>query len=308
MTRVILRLTLQGLRDLGLNPWAQVLTLAAVSLVAFLSGLFLMALVTLNTQLGAMRGETVFQVYWRPGNDMKMVQEQWDALSHIPGLVSKKTYTPDEALRLLSERLGRSSRGSGSIEKTFPGLAGQNPLPATALVTFLPDEDKFDSWFTDITNYLKQLPGVERVAATPLRDELGHAWRKISHFVMWPSIAFLCLVLALVVGNTIRLSLVSRAQELEILRLVGAFRWYIRLPLVVGGAAQGFLGGCFALAMLRFVHTHIRDVLNFPPLMMEIQPLPQEAAVAGLSFDQLIGRLIQLGFRDERKTRGKKLP
>lgn len=278
MTRILLRLVLQGLRDLGLNPWAQMLTLAAVSLVAFLSGLFLMALVTLNHQLGVVRGETVFQVYWRPGTDMAVVKEQWESLKFVPGYIQVKTYTPEEALRSLSARIGRTVRGPASLAGAFPALGENNPLPATALVTFLPDEETFDTWMAEVSDYLKALPGVERVAATPLRDELGHAWRKINRYVMWPCIAFLCLVLALVVGNTIRLSLLARAQEIEILKLVGAFPWYIRLPLIVGGAAQGFLGGCFALTLLHYVHTHIKDVLNFPPLMMEIQFLPTEIA------------------------------
>lgn len=278
MNRIIFRLVLQGLRDLGLNPWAQLLTLAAVTLVAFLSGLFLMALVTLNHQLGTVRGETVFQVYWRPGTDMAAVKEQWGNLKHLPGFMQVKTYTPDEALKSLSARLGRTVRGPGSLAKTFPVLGEKSPLPATALITFLPNEDNFDKWMAEVTEYLKALPGVDRVAATPLRDELGHAWRKISHYVMWPSIVFLSLVLALVVGNTIRLALVSRAQEIEILKLVGAFPWYIRLPLMVGGAVQGCLGGCFALTLLHFVYSHIKDALNFPPLMMEIQFLPVELA------------------------------
>ena len=278
MMRIILRLVLQGLRDLGLNPWAQMLTLAAVSLVAFLAGLFLMALVTLNHQLGTVRGETVFQVYWRPGTEMAIVKEQWEGIKHVPGYVKIRTYTPDEALRSLGARIGRSARGADGLAATFPSLGENSPLPPTALVTFLPDEERFDAWMVEVTEYLQQLPGVERVAATPLRDELGHAWRKISQYVMWPSMAFLCLVLALVVGNTIRLSLISRVQEIEILRLVGAFTWYIRLPLLVSGAAQGFFGGCFALTLLHFVHIHIKDVLNFPPLLMEIRFLPLELA------------------------------
>jgi cell division transport system permease protein len=291
VTRIVIRLVLQGLRDLGLHPWAQMLTLAAVSLVAFLSGLFLMTLVTLNHQLGTVRGETVFQVYWRPGADIAMVNEQWDGIKHVPGFISIKTYTPGEALRTLSARLGRGNRGPNSLMSAFPTLGDKSPLPATALVTFLPNEENFDKWMGEAQTYLKGLPGVERVAATPLRDELGHAWRKINQYVMWPCIAFLCLFLALVVGNTIRLSLVARAQEIEILKLVGAFFWYIRLPLAVGGAAQGFLGGCFALALLHFVHSHIKDVLNFPPILMEIQFLPIPIAALLLIVPMLMGVL-----------------
>ena len=289
MIRIILRLSIQGIRDLGLNPWAQMLTLAAVTLVAFLSGLFLMALVTLNHQLGTVRGETVFQAYWRPGADMAQVKEQWEGMKHVPGFTHIRTFTPEEAMRSLSIRLGRSDRSTNSLANSFPALAGKSPLPPTALVTFVPADDNFDAWLAEVTNYLNVLPGIERVVATPLRDELGMAWRKISHYVMWPSIAFLCLVLALVVGNTIRLSLISRAQEVEILRLVGAFNWYIRLPLVIGGMAQGFLGGCFALALLHFVHMHIKNVLNFPPLLMEIQFLPLNIAILLVAMPTLMG-------------------
>ncbi len=289
MIRILFRLAAQGLRDLSLNPWAQTLTLAAVTLVAFLSGLFLMALVTLNHQLGTIRGETAFQVYWKTGADMQTVRSQWEGMRHVPGFARIRTFTAEEALKSLGERLGRSERARNSLDKAFPVLGEKNPLPPTALVTFIPGDENFERWMAEVTDYLKNLSGVERVAATPLRDELGQAWRKISQYVMWPSIAFLCLVLALVVGNTIRLSLLSRSQEVEILRLVGAFTWYIRLPLVVGGAVQGALGGCFALAMLHFVHQHIKDVLNFPPLMMEIRFLPLELAILLVVVPALMG-------------------
>ena len=276
----------QGVRDLHLNPWAQLLTLAAVTLVAFLSGLFLMALVTLNHQLGTVRGETVFQVYWRPGTDLRDVRDQWAAMQHVPGFSKLQSFTPDDALKSLGQRLGRSGQ---ALTRDFPFLAGKSPLPPTALVTFAPKDDDFDTWLREVTGYLKGLPGVERVAATPLRDELGQAWRKVSHFVMWPSIAFLCLVLALVVGNTIRLSLLARAQEVEILKLVGAFTWYIRLPLLVGGAVLGFTGGGLALALLHFMHLQIRHVLNFPPLLMEIRFLPWELALLLVAVPTLMG-------------------
>lgn len=286
MSRVFFRLVRQGVCDLHLNPWAQLLTLAAVTLVAFLSGLFLIALVTLDHQLGIVRGETVFQVYWRPGTELADVREQWGELRHVPGFSKLRSFTPEEALKNLGQRLGRSDQ---SLAKDFPFLAVKSPLPPTALVTFTPRDDNFDVWIREVTQYLQGLPGVERVAATPLRDELGQAWRKVSHFVMWPSIAFLCLVLALVVGNTVRLSLLARAQEVEILKLVGAFAWYIRLPLLVGGAVLGFTGGGLALALLHFMHLQIRHVLNFPPLLMEIRFLPWDLALLLVAVPTLMG-------------------
>ena len=277
MIRVVFRLIGQGFRDLSLNPWAQVFTLAAVTLVAFLSGLFLIALTTLNYQLGSARGETAFQVFWHPGTDMSQIREQWSGYRHLPGFSYVRTYTPDEALKELGARLGRTQN---TLEKGFPFLAEKSPLPATALISFAPREEDLERWITETATYLESQPGVERVVTTPLRDELGQAWRKVSRYVMWPSVTFLTLVLGLVVGNTIRLSLLARTHEIEILQLVGAQNWYIRLPLVISGAMQGLAGGVLAYVLLRLVHMQIHNVLNFPPLLMEIRFLPLELSLA----------------------------
>lgn len=268
MTRVFFRLFFKGIFDLRLNPWAQIGALAGVTLVAFLSGLFLMAMSTLNHQLGMVSGETAFQVYWHTGTDESEIRAQWQDYANLPGFRSLRAYTPDDALRELGARLGRSS---GSLGQDFPFLAGKSPLPATALLSFAPEAVDIDRWTAETVTYLKNRPGVSRVVTTPLRDELGRAWRKVSRYVMWPSVGLLTLVLGLVVANTVRLSLIARAHEIEILQLAGAYAWYIRLPLVTGGAVVGFGGGFIAFALLKLVHLQIRDVLNFPPLLMEIQ-------------------------------------
>ena len=286
MKRILARLFLQGVRDLGLNPWAQISTLAAVTLVCFLSGLFLMALVTLDRQLGMVRGETSFQVYWHRGTDTAQIRDQWREYEHLPGFLSVKTFTPEHALEELGKRLGRAG---GSLEKGFPFLAEKSPLPPTALVSFAPSRQNLESWVRETTLFLESQPGVSRVVATPLHDELGRAWRKVSAYVMWPSISFLTLVLGLLVGNTIRLSLMARAHEIEILQLVGAFNWYIRTPLIVNGAILSLCGGLLALGLLGLVHSQLRDALNFPPLLMEIQFLPLHMALALVLIPMLMG-------------------
>ena len=288
MNRVFFRLIWQGMRDLSINPWSQLATLSAVTLVAFLSGLFLMVLTSLDVQLGMVRGEIVFQVYWHPGTDKVQIEDQWESYPHIPGFQYVNTYTPDEALRELGSRLGR---GKGSLEQGFPFLAEKSPLPATALVAFIADTLDIERWIQDTTKLLESQPGVSRVVTTPLRDEIGRAWRKVSHIVVWPVLGFLTLVLGLIVANTIRLSQIARSHEIEILQMIGAFNWYIRMPLVVGGLLQGLCGGLIAFCLLLFVHQQIRDVLNFPPLLMQIYFPPWPMAVALITVPALTGAL-----------------
>jgi cell division transport system permease protein len=55
---------------------------------------------------------------------------------------------------------------------------------------------------------------------------------------------------ALLVSNTIRLSLFSRRREVEVMKLVGATDWFIRGPVVIEAILLGAIGGVLAILML----------------------------------------------------------
>lgn len=268
MMRVLTKLIIQGLTDIRRHPWIQVLTLAAVTLVAFLAGLFLLVLHNLDQELKRSQGEVQFQIYWKPGANMELVLAQWSELKDLEGLKSMQTFTPEQGLELLAASLGQGN--------DFVWLGDQNPLPATALMTFAVTDDDQHAWAKDIYLELKKLPKVEKISFNPLQLDLARSWIHFSNRVIWPLILFLGLVLALVVGNTIKLAQVHRRHEVEILRLIGAARWYIQLPMLVTGAFLGFVGAGLALLMLKGVQISLRDLLHFPPLWLRLEYLPAE--------------------------------
>jgi cell division transport system permease protein len=66
----------------------------------------------------------------------------------------------------------------------------------------------------------------------------------------------------MLVGNTIRLSIYTRRREVEVMRLVGATRWFIRWPFMIEGVVVGFAGGAVAILILWIGKITIVDPLS----------------------------------------------
>lgn len=74
--------------------------------------------------------------------------------------------------------------------------------------------------------------------------------------------ALLVLASLMLVGNTIRLSIYTRRREVEVMRLVGATRWFIRWPFMIEGVVVGFAGGLLAILILWLGKITIVDPLS----------------------------------------------
>jgi cell division transport system permease protein len=74
--------------------------------------------------------------------------------------------------------------------------------------------------------------------------------------------ALLILASLMLVGNTIRLSIYTRRREVEVMRLVGATRWFIRWPFMIEGVVVGFAGGLVAILILWLGKITVVDPLS----------------------------------------------
>jgi cell division transport system permease protein len=74
--------------------------------------------------------------------------------------------------------------------------------------------------------------------------------------------ALLILASLMLIGNTIRLSVFTRRREVEVMRLVGATRWFIRWPFMIEGVIVGLVGGLLAVFVLWLGKVTIVDPLS----------------------------------------------
>jgi cell division transport system permease protein len=74
-------------------------------------------------------------------------------------------------------------------------------------------------------------------------------------------VALILLVAALLlILNTIRMAMFARRREIEVMKLVGATNWFIRIPFMFEGVVQGVVGSSFALATVFFLDKFMEEV------------------------------------------------
>jgi cell division transport system permease protein len=160
-------------------------------------------------------------------------------LGAMPEVRSIEYVSKDEALRRYREE--RASQGQQDLTKYLP----VNPLPASLEVKLRRPED-----YTTIASLL----GAEPIVATVQNIEDTTArLTAVTNFLRTFGVLLLVVIGAIVlfiVINTIRLAVVGRAEEIEVMRLVGASDAFIRWPFVFEGALVGLLGAALTLGIL----------------------------------------------------------
>ena len=91
----------------------------------------------------------------------------------------------------------------------------------------------------------------------------------------------IALVTVLVVSSTLKLTIMSRREEIEILKLVGASDLYVRVPFILEGAVQGFVGAALAAGVLvglyRVASLRVEQVLSEAFGQVSMGAVPAEA-------------------------------
>ncbi len=160
-------------------------------------------------------------------------------INEMPEVAQVTYVSKEEALKRF--QAARQAQG----EDDLTAYLGQNPLPASLEVRLRKADD-----FGVVTTALRADPSIERVKdITNLADRVV----TVTGFLRTAGLALLAVVGAIVlfiVINTIRLAVVGRAEEIEIMRLVGASDAFIRWPFVFEGAMVGLLGAGITLGLL----------------------------------------------------------
>mgnify|MGYP000861943385 FL=1 len=223
------------LRDMGrliVNHWVLgMLTLVTASVMLWILGMTTLFSLNIENLLSRLESELVIQAYVRKGSDVEQVLRKIQALEAV---AATKAYSPAESLAKLQEKMGSQSRALD--------LLGDNPIPWNFEIRVQNASD-----VEPLVRTLMAMPEIEDVIYAGMVVQRVKALSRVSSRVAFMMFVLSIVITALVVYNTIHISLYSRREEIGIMYLGGATRAYIATPFVLEGTLLSLVGSLIAV-------------------------------------------------------------
>lgn len=230
---------LGSLGTLSRNPVASALTIAVIGIALALPAALNLLVQQGRLLTGDVEATRDFSVYLAPGVDVERAAGLAKTLRQRAGITEVRLVTADDAAAEL-----REEPGFAEALATLPA----NPLPHTLVVRPAPAATAAD--VEALAAELRGEPGVDLVRVDTGWLERLTAILDLVRRIVLAAGALLGLTVLFVVGNTIRLDIQNRAQEIEVAKLLGATDAFVRRPFLYLGFWYGLAGGVVALLLL----------------------------------------------------------
>jgi cell division transport system permease protein len=228
-----------ALGTLSRNPIGTAMTVAVIGIALALPAALNSLVQAGRAVAGNWEEVRDFSVYLGPDVPIARAQELARELGKAEGVASVRIITADEALATLSARPG--------FEGALEALEG-NPLPHTLVVR--PSATLAAEPLRDLGVRIQAMPGVELVKLDLDWVQRLNAGLDFLRRLGWLAAVLLGTAVIIIVGNTIRLDIQNRADEIEVAKLLGATDAFVRRPFLYLGLWYGLLGGVLAALIL----------------------------------------------------------
>ncbi len=228
------------------KPWATLLTVGVMS-VALALPLGLWLVLSNATRLGGNIAQSrELSVFLKPEVPLAQARVVSERLRTRSDVAAVELRTPEQGLAAL--------RASGGYTAAIAAV-DDNPLPSLLIVRPRGDE-------IALAKTLEQLAETDFVQRDALWRQRLDRWLAFGSRVVWVLAVLLGLGALLVVGNTVRLDIQSRREEIAVQQLLGATDGFIRRPFLYLGAWYGLAAGGLAIGLLTAAEFSLRDPLR----------------------------------------------
>jgi cell division transport system permease protein len=240
-----------------------------------------LGMVLLNVQRvsGSVQQAREISVFLKPDVGVDQAKNLASQLRKHKDVHHVELVTPDQGLaefRQLSDL-------AGTID-----LLGTNPLPS--VLKIYPNNDG-----QDIAVYLQSLSQADVVKYDGQWRERLNAWLALGLRLVWILAALFGLGVLLVVGNTVRMDIGARREEIAVMQQLGATDGFIRRPFIYLGAWYGVAAGGLALGLVIAIglafEERLKPLLASYDSLFKLQGPTWEVAAGVLILSAVLGWL-----------------
>jgi cell division transport system permease protein len=264
-----------------------ILSVTTIAFALFVSGLFGLVALNLRKAIGTIEERVEVVAFVLRGTPSQALAVALEDIAAFPEVLAVKYVSEEEALATAREELVEFQDAYADLEV--------NPLPPSIEVRLKPGF-RDAAHAGDVAERLTGFQFVEDVRfGREWVEELDRIRTLAAVIGLSIGLAF-ALVSIVIIGITIRITVLHRAREIHIMRLVGATDWFIRGPFLLEGALKGFLGGLLAVILSLLVYLGFRS--RGPGLGMGLaffSPLQMLGFVAFGVLLGLFGSLVSVG-------------
>lgn len=254
------------------NGWITFATISAVSITLLILGTFFLLALNVNHIAANVENQLEIRVFL----DLTAEQEEIDRvekeLKKLPNLQSYEFVDKEEGLQQLKESF--EERAS-----LFKGLDEENPLPHSFVVKVVnPREIEMAA------DMIKHIPHVDEVRY--LNEQTLQRLFTATNLIKYIGVALiagLAFTAMFLIANTIKLTIIARRHEIQIMKLVGATNAFIRWPYVIEGLLMGALGAVIPILLLGVGYYFLLEVVKLELYLYFINLLPMYPLVYQLA-------------------------
>ena len=248
MIRTFFRHILESLKSLRRNGWMTISSISAVTITLSLLGVFLIVIMNTVKLAQDMEDNVDVSVFVAYGTDEDGKKELEKELKEIDHVKTVKFSSQDDELDRIQESYG-----------DVWGLFDQdNPLLDVFVVSATSPE-----YVKGITKEAEKI--TKYVHKASYGEDLSDRIFGIAQGVRtWGLVGsgLLLLVAMFLISNTIRITILSREREIQIMRLVGAKNGYIRWPFFLEGGWIGLFGAVIPIVLMVFGYREFFKIAN----------------------------------------------
>lgn len=273
------------------NRLIHLISMGTITISMLLFGSFMLLSMNLNNWISEWGESLSMSVYLKDNIEQDSRKEIESAIKDIKGAEIKGFITKEQAMMNLKAGLGEQA---GFLD----GLEGIN-LPESFEIIFNEGSDNVID-LKAIKNSLEKIKGIDEVQYSQQWAERFRGIMDIFRIAGIAIGALLCMAVLFIISNTIKLTIYSRRDEIEIYKLMGATDWFVKIPFLIEGAAEGLMGGIVALFLLVLSYSVISlktiDVFGLPVIDVHFLSAQSCIFIVFLSLTLgLVGGFISIG-------------